>query len=302
MVAYDDELLLFGNHFRYGATLAVNDPDNVTVYSTRRVPGNAHFNILGSMGSSTVSDLFGGNTLPVAGYGSMTAYLLKNKSGTVAKLDVSYTLDGNSQKQSTGSTALAKTGLVEIPSKAKNIKAEVYAHTGAYWKKFQTYTYGEAMGDARGYTIRGTIFKPDIKEDVVLGQETQYQLKIKTSKETAAGTDADVFLRLVGEQGTTDEVRLNYGVTGQFGVNINPFESNGLDVGVFDFSQDVGEITAVQVRTDQSGPGPDWKVRSIEVIPKYNTTTTKSVTVTPEQWIADKSWHTFYVNASDSIQ
>ena len=301
--AYDDDLLVFGSHFRYGATLTVDSPEGFSVHTTRRVPGNAHFNILGSLGSDAVSALFGGNTLPITTYTAGQSYFLENKSGTVSKLDVTYTTkDGEQKTQTTKSIELGKKGDVQIPIDAKDIRLDFYVSTGSAWKPVKTLEYKEANGNARRYKITGTVFNPTLHEGVVLGEDIQYQIKVKTGSAIGAGTDSNVYIRLVGDQGTTDEVLLNYGVTNQFNTRGNPFETKGYDVGVFNFNQDVGKIKGIEVRTDRSGAGADWLLDAIEVVPMYNTTETQTKKFDIQQWIVKSDWTSFSNTPEDSTQ
>lgn len=301
--AYDDDLLVFGSHFRYAATLTVDSPEGFSVHTTRRVPGNAHFNILGSLGSDAVSALFGGNTLPITTYTAGQSYFLENKSGTVSKLEATYTTkEGEQKTQTTNSIELGKKGDVQIPIDAKDIRLDFYVSTGSSWKPIKTLEYKEANGNARRYKITGTVFDPTIHEGVVLGEGIQYQIKVKTGSAFGAGTDSDVYIRLVGDQGTTDEVLLNYGVTNQFNTRGNPFETKGYDVGVFNFNQDVGKIKRIEVRTDRSGAGDDWLLDSIEVVPMYNTTETQTKKFDINQWIVKSDWTSFSNFPEDSTQ
>ncbi len=301
--AYDDDMLVFGSHFRYGATLTVDSPEGFSVHTTRRAPGNAHFNILGSLGSDVVSALFGGNTLPITTYTAGQSYFLENKSGTVAKMDVTYVTKESEQKtQTTKNVALGENQDIRIPIDAKDIRLDFYVSTGSSWKQIKTLAYEAANGNARRYKITGTVFNPTVHEGVVLGEGIQYQIKVKTGSAFGAGTDSDVYIRLVGDQGTTDEVLLNYGMTNQINTRGNPFETKGYDVGVFNFNQDVGEIKRIEVRTDRSGAGADWLLDTIEVVPMYNTTETQTKKFDIYQWIVKDTWTSFSNTAEDSSQ
>lgn len=301
--AYDDDMLVFGSHFRYGATLTVDSPEGFSVHTTRRAPGNAHFNILGSLGSDVVSALFGGNTLPITTYTAGQSYFLENKSGTVAKMDVTYVTKESEQKtQTTKNVALGENQDIRIPIDAKDIRLDFYVSTGSSWKQIKTLAYEAANGNARRYKITGTVFNPTVHEGVVLGEGIQYQIKVKTGSAFGAGTDSDVYIRLVGDQGTTDEVLLNYGMTNQINTRGNPFETKGYDVGVFNFNKDVGEIKRVEVRTDRSGAGADWLLDAIEVVPMYNTTETQIKKFDIHQWIVKDTWTSFSNTAEDSSQ
>ena len=301
--AYDDDMLVFGSHFRYGATLTVDSPEGFSVHTTRRAPGNAHFNILGSLGSDVISALFGGNTLPITTYTAGQSYFLENKSGTVSKMDVTYvTKEGEQKTQTTNNVALGENQDIRIPIDAKDIRLDFYVSTGSSWKPVKTLEYKEANGNARRYKITGTVFNPTLHEGVVLGEGIQYQIKVKTGTAFGAGTDSDVYIRLVGDQGTTDEVLLNYGMTNQFNTRGNPFETKGYDVGVFNFNQDVGKIKRIEVRTDRSGAGADWLLDAIEVVPMYNTTETQTKKFDIHQWIVNDTWTSFSNTAEDSSQ
>lgn len=301
--AYDDDLLVFGSHFRYGATLTVDSPEGFSVHTTRRVPGNAHFNILGPFGSDAISALFGGNTLPITTYTAGQSYFLENKSGTVSKMEAVYvTKDGETKKEKTGDVLLGKTADVRIPIDAKDIELNFYVSTGSSWSKVKTLSYEKANGNARRYKMTGTVFSPSLNEGIVLGEGIQYQIKIKTGSSFLAGTDSDVYVRLVGDNGTTDEVLLNYGMTNQFNTRGNPFETKGYDVGVFNFNKDVGRIKRIEVRTKRAGAGADWQLSTIEVVPMYNTTETEKVKFDINQWIVNSAWTGFSRTAEDSAQ
>ena len=53
-----------------------------------------------------------------------------------------------------------------------------------------------------------------------------YTIRVKTSDEGGAGTDSNIYLRLIGDQETSDEIRLNSLISG------DAFERNDLDSAV----------------------------------------------------------------------
>jgi len=89
-------------------------------------------------------------------------------------------------------------------------------------------------------------------------QPMSYQVIIRTSDRSNAGTDSDIFLTIYGENGNTDEVRLNGYISG------NAFERGDVDV-VNIFAVDVGTITKIKIRSDGTGVGSDWYLDSISI-------------------------------------
>jgi len=88
---------------------------------------------------------------------------------------------------------------------------------------------------------------------------TTYQVKAYTGTGRGSGTDANVFVLLVGTTGKTNEIPLKYGD------NFNLFEDGQCDTFAVD-GADVGEVTQLTVRHDNSGLGADWLLDHIEVI------------------------------------
>ncbi|GLC54185.1 hypothetical protein PLESTB_000832700 [Pleodorina starrii] len=88
-------------------------------------------------------------------------------------------------------------------------------------------------------------------------QRVTYKLRVKTSDRAGAGTDANVYIDLRGEFGSTGKTFLK-------NRKLNNFERNSLD----DFSvtsRNLGPLREMLVGHDDSGLGPAWHLEIIEV-------------------------------------
>jgi hypothetical protein len=102
-----------------------------------------------------------------------------------------------------------------------------------------------------------------------------YTIKVKTSDRYLAGTDANVYITLNGSPGQT---------TGEFYLDTpcyNDFERGNLDT--FSITRaDLGDLTSIRIRHDNSGSGPGWHLQYIQVL----TTTGKSWMFNCNRWLA----------------
>jgi hypothetical protein len=106
-----------------------------------------------------------------------------------------------------------------------------------------------------------------------------YYLEIKTGTESGAGTDANIFVTLVGDKGTTREERLNSHISG------DAFENGNLDKAVLDLD-DVGTIRDLLLRSDDTGSRSAW-------YPEYIRVGKIDTFFAINQWIEDTATHTF---------
>nr|XP_020662186.1 lipoxygenase homology domain-containing protein 1 [Pogona vitticeps] len=85
-----------------------------------------------------------------------------------------------------------------------------------------------------------------------------YEVHVLTGTVWGAGTDANVYLSIYGERGDTGERHLKRSK------NLNKFEKNQVDV--FNVPAiDLGELTKVRIRHDNSGSNPAWYLERIEI-------------------------------------
>eukprot|EP00048_Salpingoeca_helianthica_P011487 m.165366 g.165366 ORF g.165366 m.165366 type:complete len:558 (+) comp15231_c6_seq5:1553-3226(+) len=87
----------------------------------------------------------------------------------------------------------------------------------------------------------------------------KYELSVRTSDVSGAGTDANVFVRLTGENGDTGDVALAESST-----NKNKFERNQTDVFTIE-CLDLGRLQRLAVWHDNKGLGAAWHLDEIVV-------------------------------------
>lgn len=86
---------------------------------------------------------------------------------------------------------------------------------------------------------------------------TNYEIKVTTSQEPFAGTDARVYVNLIGVNGaSTGSIKLHN--------SMQDFERGRTDTFYRDASP-VGHLKAIKVHRDNSGFGPNWKLARITV-------------------------------------
>ncbi|VDP53381.1 unnamed protein product [Soboliphyme baturini] len=76
---------------------------------------------------------------------------------------------------------------------------------------------------------------------------TDYLIYVKTSDRFGAGTDADVFIQLVGDDGISDEWQLRKSQ------HLNKFERNQIDQFTFYQQHCVGNIRKIIIRHSNTG-------------------------------------------------
>ncbi|XP_013416715.1 lipoxygenase homology domain-containing protein 1 isoform X2 [Lingula anatina] len=99
-------------------------------------------------------------------------------------------------------------------------------------------------------TVRG---KQQIKK-------TNYKINVKTSDVKGAGTDANVYIILFGENGDSGELHLKTSETYK-----DPFENNQIDIFTFSDLLSLGELMKCRVWHDNKGFGAAWHLDYIEV-------------------------------------
>jgi hypothetical protein len=120
-----------------------------------------------------------------------------------------------------------------------------------------------------------------------------YQLTIHTGDQATAGTDSNIFVVLCGERGNTDEVRLNGYITG------DAFERNQTDTCTVPFSDDVGDIYKIVIRSDERYSASDWLLNRVEVravVDAAKAVYRQASIFTINQWIKDDKAHEFLVS------
>ena len=123
-----------------------------------------------------------------------------------------------------------------------------------------------------------------------------YTLKIMTSSDKNAGTDANITAVLHGTNGSSKKLKLDKSKT-----NRNKFEKGKEDIFEFPGIADLGEVTKVSIASDghrgMKLSHPEWKLTSVEV----ESSTGATVLFECDQWFkkSDGMKHDFIVPGSD---
>ncbi|KAL4225451.1 Lipoxygenase y domain-containing protein 1 [Mactra antiquata] len=122
-----------------------------------------------------------------------------------------------------------------------------------------------------------------------------YTVNVKTGNKSGSGTNANVFLTIIGDKGDTGERKLAKSET-----NFDKFENNQTDVFKVE-AADLGKVYKIRIRHDNSGFSPAWYLEYIEVIDNADNDTYKFHC---ERWLAKnkddmKTERSFYVKGFD---
>ncbi|XP_057216274.1 lipoxygenase homology domain-containing protein 1-like isoform X1 [Triplophysa rosa] len=114
---------------------------------------------------------------------------------------------------------------------------------------------------SRSYGPKRTLIceMPAIINDEEMVELTIYTVSVKTSDATAAGTDANVWMIIFGENGDTGTLALKESS------NTNKFERKQTDTFRFPDILGLGELSKVRIWHDNSGPAPGWHLEYVEV-------------------------------------
>ncbi|CAF1514926.1 unnamed protein product [Adineta ricciae] len=101
--------------------------------------------------------------------------------------------------------------------------------------------------------------------EVILGtkepysNKTIYNIRIQTGDEPKAGTDADVFLQMLGEKNSTNKLQLQ-----PIDFMAKKFEKGRMNEFTYEFD-DLGEIKSVIIGHNEENPGEGWYLDWIEI-------------------------------------
>jgi lipoxygenase homology domain-containing protein 1 len=85
---------------------------------------------------------------------------------------------------------------------------------------------------------------------------TLYRVVVQTGTASGAGTDADVYMTMYGADAVSREILLDN--------DRDNFENGQTDTFRLE-TRDLGDLTAVRVRHDNSGSGPGWFLDNVRV-------------------------------------
>ncbi|KAM4708199.1 lipoxygenase homology domain-containing protein 1 [Discoglossus pictus] len=140
-----------------------------------------------------------------------------------------------------------------------------------------TFTYEEWLSKTKGEKRTLSCEMAAVIDDEEMVDTTTYVIQVKTSDVSGAGTDANVFLILFGENGDSGTLALKQSN------NSNKFERNQMDVFRFPELLSLGDLCKVRVWHDNSGIGPGWHLEFVEV---KDETMSKSFRFQCDRWLA----------------
>ncbi|KAI7798290.1 putative lipoxygenase homology domain-containing protein 1-like [Triplophysa rosa] len=121
------------------------------------------------------------------------------------------------------------------------------------------FTYENWLSKTKGPKRTKVCELPAVVDDEEMVENTTYTIQVKTSDAAGAGTDANVFLMVFGENGDTGTLALKESS------NRNKFERKQVDVFRFLDVFSLGELSKVRVWHDNKGPAPGWHLEYIDV-------------------------------------
>ncbi|KAJ7993944.1 hypothetical protein DPEC_G00259930 [Dallia pectoralis] len=126
-------------------------------------------------------------------------------------------------------------------------------------EEMSLFTYENWLSKTKGPKRTRTCELAAVIDDEEMMERTTYVIQVQTSNIGGAGTDANVFLMLFGENGDTGTLALKESV------NRNKFERKLKDTFRFQDILSLGELSKVRVWHDNKGPAPGWHLEYIDV-------------------------------------
>lgn len=163
-------------------------------------------------------------------------------------------------------------------------------------------TVTQVQGTNKGDTFTVNCDQWDVNDHVMsFGRETgkigTFDVEIKTSNSNKSGTDADLYLKLIGTNGSTDSVLINkYTDSYTSGTNYEKGDTDKFRI-TFDLGKEgLGQIKGIEVINKGGGSGPDWKVEYIkvtEILPDGTKGSTYQFNI--NEWINSGETYTKYL-------
>ncbi|XP_078530890.1 lipoxygenase homology domain-containing protein 1 isoform X2 [Lissotriton helveticus] len=144
-------------------------------------------------------------------------------------------------------------------------------------KEETLFTYSDWLSKSRGNKKVLMCEMAAVVDEEEMVESTAYTINVKTSDVTGAGTDANVFLIIFGENGDTGTLALKQSD------HSNKFERNQMDTFKFPDMLSLGDLCKVRVWHDNSGIGPGWHLEFIDV---KDDTINKTFRFHCDRWLA----------------
>nr|XP_015194523.1 PREDICTED: lipoxygenase homology domain-containing protein 1 isoform X1 [Lepisosteus oculatus] len=126
-------------------------------------------------------------------------------------------------------------------------------------EEVSVFTYNEWLSKTKGPKRTTVCELAAVVDEEQLVEKTTYTIQVKTSDVSGAGTDANVFLIIFGENGDTGTIALKESN------KRNKFERKQTDVFKFPDMLSLGELSKIRVWHDNKGAGAGWHLEFIDV-------------------------------------
>merc|ERR1712131_129378 len=90
---------------------------------------------------------------------------------------------------------------------------------------------------------------------------TTFEIEVTTGDVECAGTDANVFINIIGEKGETGTQKLSNSSS----AHLNKFEKGNTDVFTLEVKTEVGKMKAMEINHDSWGLGSSWFLEKVKV-------------------------------------
>ncbi|MCJ7790223.1 MAG: hypothetical protein MUP69_08595, partial [Candidatus Atribacteria bacterium] len=132
-------------------------------------------------------------------------------------------------------------------------------------------------------------FKNDLPDILINKLKSHYRISINTSDRDLAGTDAEIQIKLFGENNMNSQWFTVYSKSDppRLASHVGTFERGDKDNIIVECS-DLGKIIKIQIKHDNSGLGPGWHINEIWVENLETNTTWHS---RPNTWLDKVLWN-----------
>ncbi|XP_062867638.1 lipoxygenase homology domain-containing protein 1-like [Trichomycterus rosablanca] len=141
------------------------------------------------------------------------------------------------------------------------------------------FVYEEWLSRTHGPNHTLVCEMPAIIDDEEVVQLTTYTVAVKTSDLGGAGTDANVWMIIFGENGDTGPIALKEST------NTNKFERKATDTFQLTDILSLGELSKIRVWHDNTGLSPGWHLESVDI---HDDTLGKKFRFRCDRWLAKK--------------
>ncbi|XP_030006124.1 lipoxygenase homology domain-containing protein 1 [Sphaeramia orbicularis] len=126
-------------------------------------------------------------------------------------------------------------------------------------EEVSVFTYEDWLSRTRGPKRTVICEMPAVVDEEMMVEPTTYIIQVKTSDLSGAGTDANVWIIIFGENGDTGTLALRESSKS------NKFERKQVDTFRFTDILSLGDLSKVRVWHDNTGPAPGWHLEYIDV-------------------------------------